>query len=385
MSRPTCATTLLAFAATVAVAVLGAGPAQAKTAWLCLPGQASNPCAQGLSTTGFSPTGRQLAVTRPKTDKRRAIDCFYVYPTVSDQKTANANRNADTEQIEIARFQAARYSQHCRVFAPVYRQVTLQGIGGQAVPANAAKIAFGDVESAWKEYLQRYNKGRGVVLIGHSQGAGMLSNLIRRQIDGSKKARRRLVSALILGGQVMVKKGSDRGGTFKNVAACKSTTQLGCVVAFSTYNETPPANSLFGRSTGRVSSLFLKPYAKNPEVLCTNPASLKGGSALLHTVLPSREFSLKTTIGVGNLAVGFPVPKASTTYIEAKRTFRGSCSSAGGARTLQAIAQGGSPVPRPVPTAAWGLHLLDGNIALGNLVDLVGSQGRAYAKREAKR
>ena len=26
-------------------------------------------------------------------------------------------------------YQAARYTQHCRLFAPVYRQLTLQGIG----------------------------------------------------------------------------------------------------------------------------------------------------------------------------------------------------------------------------------------------------------------
>jgi hypothetical protein len=29
----------------------------------------------------------------------------------------------------------------------------------------------------------------------------------------------------------------------------------------------------------------------------------------------------------------------------------------------------------------WGLHLIDANVAMGNLVDIVGQQGRAYLKR----
>ena len=42
----------------------------------------------------------------------------------------------------------------------------------------------------------------------------------------------------------------------------------------------------------------------------------------------------------------------------------------------------GAPVPKTVPSPSWGLHLLDGNIAQGNLVALVGDQERAYpAKR----
>jgi hypothetical protein len=256
-------------------------------------------------------------------------------------------------------------------------------MGDQAAQAKGARVAYGDVLAAWKDYLHKYNKGRGVVLIGHSQGSGMLSQLMRTQIDPSAKARKRLVSAFILGGQVTVKKGRDRGGSFKHIPACRSTTQLGCVVAFSTYNQTPPANSLFGRVGGRYSNVFKTPTGKGFEILCTNPAALAGGAKLLDTIVPTTPFSLKTTIGLGNIAVGFPVPKAATTYVES-RTFEGHCSSAGGARTLQALALPGAPVPKPVPDATWGLHLLDGNVALGNLVDLVGSQAKAFAKRAAR-
>jgi hypothetical protein len=33
-------------------------------------------------------------------------------------------------------------------------------------------------------------------------------------------------------------------------------------------------------------------------------------------------------------------------------------------------------------TPDWGLHLIDVNLAMGNLVDLAGSQGKAYLARK---
>ena len=40
-------------------------------------------------------------------------------------------------------------------------------------------------------------------------------------------------------------------------------------------------------------------------------------------------------------------------------------------------------MPRAVPDATWGLHLLDGNIALGDLVALSrGRQAKALGRRQ---
>lgn len=369
---------------TILVCLVAAGPAAAKTTWLCAPGLKDNACSSSLSTTLYSPAGKLLRTATPKADRRKSFDCFYVYPTVSDQKRLNATLAKDPEQRAIARFQAARYGQHCRVFAPMYRQLTLQGIGDTTKPADArkgARTAYASVEAAWKDYLKNHNRGRGVVLVGHSQGAGLLSELVRRQIDRKPSVRKRLVAAYLLGGNVTVKKGSDRGGSFRNVRACRSTTQTGCVVAFSTYNQTPPADTRFGRTGGDFAKVFNQGPGTNLQVLCNNPAALKGGSAGLTTVLPSREFPKTTTIGLGNTLVGFTVPTPPTTYVEYRGAFSSRCSSAGGARTLQVSPRGGAPVLKPVPDMTWGLHLLDGNIALGDLADLSASQAKAHAKK----
>jgi hypothetical protein len=251
----------------------------------------------------------------------------------------------------------------------MYRQLTLQAIAAPVTPTDRL-AAYGDVRDAWREYLRRYNKGRGFVLIGHSQGSFMLRELVKREIDRKKSVRARLVSALLLGGNVTVAKGRDAGGDFAHVPACRSPRQLGCVVAFSTYNEPVPATSRFGRTT-----------EKGLEVLCTNPARLAGGSGIVDPVFPSAPFAPGTTIALAIGLLGVQLPTAPTTFVTVPRAYRAHCSSAGGADVLQITPRGGAPVFQHSPDANWGLHLVDANIALGNLIDLVRTQATAYGTR----
>src|SRR3954447_1979203 len=172
MSRLLCACLLAAVAA-----LCGAASAPAATVWLCKPGLRHDPCTPGLRTTRVSATGAPLGTFTPPVLKRRPVDCFYVYPTVSDQPTPVATRRIDPEERSVALYQAARYSSLCRVYAPMYRQVTLAALfGGTATDADGA-VGYRDVADAWHQYLKRYNHGRGVILIGHSQGSFVLRQL----------------------------------------------------------------------------------------------------------------------------------------------------------------------------------------------------------------
>src|SRR3954464_15073975 len=108
--------------------------ASAKTTWLCKPGLKNNPCDPGLNTTRFTPTGTKLGVDKIAPPKDPPIDCFYVYPTVSDEKQAIADFKIDAVLRSIALYQAARYSELCKVYAPVYRQNTLSSLLGTANP-----------------------------------------------------------------------------------------------------------------------------------------------------------------------------------------------------------------------------------------------------------
>ncbi len=69
--------------------------------------------------------------------------------------------------------------------------------------------------AAWRDYLAHDNHGRGVVLIGHSQGAYVLKHLVKTVIDRSPAERRLLVSAILLGGQVLDANGAGRLGRLR--------------------------------------------------------------------------------------------------------------------------------------------------------------------------
>jgi Protein of unknown function (DUF3089) len=365
--RPALAT-IAGLAVATLLAAVALLPARASaTVWLCKPGIAHDPCETNLDTTLVSPSLRALKVLHPRRDRFRKIDCFYVYPTVSDQGTTNANLQIDPEERSIALYQAARYSQHCRVFAPMYRQVTLAGLLAGTPVQN--QLAYSDVLSAWQTYLRKYNHGRGVVLIGHSQGTFVLRRLIAEQIDPNPAARRKLVSAILLGGNVLVQPGQGAGADFQSIGACRTATQLGCDIAFSTFDAPVPANALFGHAPAGL------------QVLCTNPAALAGGPAPLSTVLPVKPFAPGTTIALGIGLLGFLSPAVATPWIEVDGGYSGQCSTADNASVLQISATAGSPRLNAIPDATWGVHLADANIALGNLNSLVDSEARSFVVR----
>jgi hypothetical protein len=378
-------TGLAALGAAILLGVLCA-PAGA-TVWLCKPGKKPDPCTPGLSTTVYNaPLTKAIGVTHPKAERNPPIDCFYVYPTVSDEKTPNSDLVIQDTERSIALYQASRYSQYCRIYAPMYRQVTLSGAGLPGAPPSATKpnpkLGVDDVENALADYLKHDNHGRGFVLIGHSQGAGVLETVIARKIDTKPAIRKRLVSAILMGGNVLVKGHTGIGGNFKHVPACRKTTQLGCVIAFSTFDQPVPKDSLFGRP-GALKGLGIKP-PKGAEVLCTNPANLAGGSGLLNPIQPSAPFAPGSTIALGLSVLRWNVPKPPTVYWSSPRSYTARCEDSGGAHVLEVTAHNGAQTPTPAPTPEWGLHLLDANLSLGNLISIVHSESAAYLAHQHK-
>jgi hypothetical protein len=339
------------------------------TVWLCRPGLHDDPCAPSQTTTRFTPTGQPLGVAQALPARHARVDCFYVYPTVSDQKRLVATRAIAQEERSVALYQAARYSRVCRVFAPVYRQYTLQALGPRAsevAPGFVSPAGYADVVQAWRTYLRKYNHGRGVVFIGHSQGTFVLRRFLAVEIERRPATRRLLVSAILLGGNVLVRKGADVGGDFRHIPACRSSRQVGCVVAFSTFDQPVPPNAIFGRTTepGRA-------------VLCTNPARLSGGAGVLDTEYPTQPFAPGSTIAAGMALLGVTLPTAPTPWSEVPGSYHAQCTG-GAAHVLEVAPLGGAPAPRPSPDPTWGLHLVDANIALGNLIDLVRAQAQTY-------
>lgn len=102
---------------------------------------------------------------RPLPPRTTRFDCFYVYPTVSTQKRANADLTVQQSEIDVA----------C-----------------------ASLLA------AWNQFLSHDAGNRPFVLIGHSQGSAILVHLVATQIDHDPSLLRRLVVAILPGGNLQV-------------------------------------------------------------------------------------------------------------------------------------------------------------------------------------
>ena len=354
--------------------------------WLCWPGRA-DACAIDNTATIVKADGSMTKETWAA-DPKAPVDCFYVYPTVSLDKGVISDMNAGPEERRVVEQQLARFGSKCRIYAPMYRQVTLTTLRARMAPGAkppAGPIAttnYDDVADAWNYYLTHENKGRGVVLIGHSQGAGLLTELIAKQIDG-KPAQNQLVSALLLGTNLPVLKGQDTG-TFKSIPLCKSKTQTGCAVAYVSFRETspPPKGSRFG-----------VPREPDPamQAACVIPAALGGGAGELHAYLSSG--AMIAAESAAPPAWTKDAAKVTTPFVSVPGLLTGQCVSKDGFDYLSVRINADPNDPRtddiagdvkvgPIVLKDWGLHLIDVNLAMGDLVDLVGTQSQAYLARK---
>lgn len=359
-------------------------------AWLCRPGRV-DACAQDQTTTVVAADG---ALTRQafRANAAAPIDCFYVYPTVSADPSPNSDMTANDEERYVVQQQFARFASQCRPFAPLYRQVTLTALRalmtGQPVNADRA-MAYADVKAAWDHYLAHDNNGRGVIVIGHSQGAGILTALVANEIEG-KPVAQRLVAAYILGANLPVPRGALVGGAFKSTPLCTAPTQTGCAVSYVSFRATspPPPTSRFG--TAQNSSGL--PLTGDLAAACVNPAALLrggGGPAPLDARLAASGRAIVAGVAPPAWSAGKTI---DTPFVAAPGLLTGECVATPTHAYLNVRTNADPADPRideiPGDVIAggqvltdWGLHLIDVNLAMGDLVELAGRQAAAYGAR----
>lgn len=351
--------------------------------WLCRP---DNPraCGVDLTTTVVNADG-STHIESWSARRDAPVDCFYVYPTVSLDTTPNSDMEAGPEEYNVIRSQFARLGSECRTFAPLYRQVTLTALranmsGGQSV-APDREMPFQDVVDAWNYYLENHNQGRGVILIGHSQGAGVLSRLIINHIEG-QDVQQQIISAMLLGATAQVPEGQSTGGTFKQMPACETGEQTGCIVSYVSFRSDvpPPANSLFGRN------------GQGSTAICTNPAQLAHGHNQLHAHLSNAAAEgFSSNAQSPWLSNGTQV---TTPFVSVPGLLTGECVNEGGFSYLKVTVNADPADPRTdkisgdvmnadgTINAGWGLHLIDVNVAMGDLVTLAAKQSNAWLSRQ---
>jgi hypothetical protein len=334
------------------------------TAWLCRPDLPADACRGDLDATEIRPDGSRQVV--PFAAARDPVaDCFYVYPTVDvGMVPGNHDDFRDTTPMrEVTRNQAARFGEACRVYAPLYRQVTIAAyFEPEPERSRHFALAFADVLAAFRWYLAHAGAERTIVLLGHSQGAEMVVRLLHALFDDDPAMRARLLVAMPLGADVDVPEGKTVGGTFASIPACASPDQLSCVVAYRTYRAGRPARSWDG------------PPPRGRRSVCVNPADVAGNQRRLLSgaVLPTRS-KYRTPEGMG-------AEWATTPFIVLRDFYEAECvDGSDGFRYLavEAAPRSGDTRVNPVDfdNVIWkyqlGLHLLDFQLAQGDLVQMV--------------
>ena len=350
--------------------------------WLCAPSVAGNPCDLPLDTTDLR-TG--TTSTPPINDwARKNVDCFYVYPTVSNQPSLLASPVASPEVKSIARFQAARFTSQCRVFAPVYRQIPLLGFPAQFVGiSNNTEPGYEDVLSAWRYYLAHENKGRGVILVGHSQGSLVLRRLIREQLDNNPSLRAKLVGAFLIGGNVQTAPGRTSGGDFRNIPICTFAAESTCVVAYST-TETSPVLSLFGNSAlDRLSASFGLPSGPQYQVACTDPAALVNDDRPVGVTVPSRPYAFGlVSVLLDYTAFPYGLPTSSSTWTTSSQRANGKCIDENGYHLYQFHILDNAPAANEIPLV--NSHLVDMNLGYDRLLAIASNMIKNWSGRSGR-
>ncbi len=302
--------------------------------------------------------------------RRPDVDCFYVYPTVDvGMVPGNHDDFRDIAPMqEFAHNQAARFGETCRVFAPLYRQVTIATYFEPKEQREPRfEFAFADVLAAFRYYLGHFydahdgHGARKIVLIGHSQGGEMVIRLLHAVFDNDPAMRARLLVAIPLGAALDVPESRVVGGTFANLPLCTSPDELACVVAFQTYRAEHPAHSMYG------------PPPKGRRTACVNPADVGGSERhlLSGAVLPTRTRFRPDAPAAAGIQTPFLLLRDfyGAQCVDGKDGFR--------YLAVEAAPAQGDARTNPInfDEVIWrsqlGLHLLDFQLSQGDLVRMV--------------
>ena len=212
------------------------------------------------------------------------VDLFYVLPTIySDKNNAymlwHDNKEIQSKAQMIAAQHTGIFSGYCRVFAPYYRQAefrrALKEIALPVEKQQFMKHGIADVTEAFIYYMKHLNKGRPFILLGFSQGAMALLEVMKTQF-ADRSVNAKLVAAYLIGYPNMPKSFPK----YPHLRTAQGADDTGVII---TYNSQAP---------GKVVSHF----TGKQEVYCINPVNWRTDNkiAVEKEHLGSRFFDFKT-------------------------------------------------------------------------------------------
>ncbi|OYY68419.1 DUF3089 domain-containing protein [Sphingomonas sp. 28-63-12] len=257
--------------------------------WLARPDKPGNPAL-------WTPSGE-----KPAADPKAVM--FFIHPTsYLDRSRWNApldDQIANDRAALFLRGQASAFNGSAAIWAPRYRQATFGAfLTSQAEAQKALDVAYGDVRTAFDEFLREIGPDRPIILAGHSQGSLHLIRLLRERVAGTPLARR-IIAAYVVGWPVS--RSADLPAL--GLPECSGADQTGCILSWQSFAE--PADPELILDTFDASTGLTGAPRKGSAMICTNPITGTPGtaapaSANLGTLVPSSDMMTATMV-VGGL------------------------------------------------------------------------------------
>ena len=144
------------------------------------------------------------------TNLKRA-DVFFIVPTLyQDRKEISWNSDVYNKQFSdilmqsSIKYQSTAWLSSANLYSPNYRQAHFRVFeekywknGGE----DAFEIAYSDIKRSFEVYLKQFNKGKPIIIAGHSQGAGHAKRLLKDFFDG-KELSNKLIAAYLVGTKI---------------------------------------------------------------------------------------------------------------------------------------------------------------------------------------
>ncbi|MBR7104900.1 MAG: DUF1893 domain-containing protein [Lentisphaeria bacterium] len=143
-----------------------------------------------LSALDNAPKSSWLIAEKDK--KNASFDVFYIYPTLlKDKETPYPDLSAAKVRTRLKKFSAAQtgiFDHNARIFVPAVRQLeytrckeALKGYKNGCIDKDSPFYpGVADTAAAFRYYLKHWNQGRPYILFGHSQGAMVLYEVLKR-------------------------------------------------------------------------------------------------------------------------------------------------------------------------------------------------------------
>lgn len=155
--------------------------------------------------TDYSVTSHWLALPVAPVPAK-PVDVFYLYPTAwTSTDPTNPHFAAIDDSTMLAQApasyarQATAFETVGNVYAPFYRQFNSSAVDRLS---NIASLPTLDAVAAFDYYIKHFNNGRPYILVGHSQGATVLSNLLSGYMSQNPAAYQNMVAAYVIGNPI---------------------------------------------------------------------------------------------------------------------------------------------------------------------------------------